>query len=298
MSEETRPGSSQLLRESIGLGRRILAYCEGNRFTVSSSGADTINIWSFALLARIVRMGGTTSYLLRKDLVFDAKLIVRALWDSFLDLNLIHSGRIRRSELLDMYMYEHATDWHDLMEFAANLKGATVKALARTHAAYRRGVAAYEAACEWYKRNTVNEKRPRTLRNLPLRDKLEALSSLRGPTAPLTYTVRTLGNAQAHARPSALKEQMTVMNDDTVRYSARGRRTNPLYSPSFIATEAFIALLATCDLMIANYQLQCEFGASRDRLLEKMKRKRQAVGKPKVTRRRKRSAKPARVERG
>jgi len=262
-----------ILKSANNFARRIVKECSENRFV------EGTNLWVFSLLAKLGYSGKSVETLIRSGHARDAKLIVRAMFETTIDINYILKGPMNRKSLEELAQLEIAVDEYKQLEFECKRGGLTVQQALKKHHGLQGTVERYRKA----KQHEAFKPRPEgvSASNWPklwskikLENKREYLE-LGDAEQTLAYTITHLGDSAAHSRFTMLKDFVDKNEDGTVRILNKPRLFY-LYSDEWVAFEATLCLLRACDRVVDSFDLDEKFTRSIERLLNQLRRAVQA----------------------
>lgn len=240
----------KLLDACLRLARDVLTECENTKMPLGN------NVWVFSLLAKIISSGQSARMLILKRKVIDAKLVVRSMLDSCLDILFILNSPSENRRLQKLHRIETAFDNYALLKFASHLMGVAVKDLPRTvdtsHVIDQYAWAKTQHECvakgnDW----------PRRWRHLSAAHKIKAISHsghdewLRG----FDFVLRQYGDAAAHSRSLACNAFVRLDEANNHKYTIRARLPFGLGRNVAMIMEPFVCTLAATNEIVGSFSL-------------------------------------------
>lgn len=239
----------KVLNSGLRLSKAVLREC------VETKYASPIGFWVFGLLAKMTSSATSVALLVRECCTADAKLVLRSILDAVIDLLYILEDSRRQKGLVEVFALEWDVDAYERLSFYAKHRGMPLQDFVKKHPTFQKVLDAYERTIKHPAFATPPAQEPRRWKHIRTQEKLKAVQRFAKASEPLAYTVRALGDAHAHCRPTALVEFIRVDRNRALRVDFKPRRTDFLYSPELVAFEASLCLLLACDQVIDRWYL-------------------------------------------
>jgi len=280
----SNPGKSYRATESrIRILPSIIRVSADVLKTIQKTKHIPARDWSYALFSKMTDGSRAVLALLRAGLPQEAKLLIRANWDAFIDLFcLLHdpANKARTRDLLELMENTAIEDSFDQLEFMAERAGEQpsryikhwdeAEEIYRRHKFLRRRAdAENQQAARKRKRGEREDSRPIFWRDLSKSFRMEALKTVEQDLAAFGYTIKTLGNASAHSRPAVLFLHLPGTDLRKFRHTVLGS----LYSKEFVAFEACYTLVMACARMAECWYLD-EYDGRLNALIDRLYRSR------------------------
>lgn len=225
------------------------------------------NLWALCLLAKIATSATSVDVLIREGCIVDTKLLLRSMLDATIDLLFVMHGPLTTRQLAKLYHAELIEDQYHRFKFESDRRGVSLDDFIKANPRSKAIIEAYNkqkqsrrkppAGVELDKFGMPWESRWRflsaqmKLKYLPGFDKMMELAK---------YGLRNLGDAHAHARPVALQLFATMRKTNDFRGEELHYVVNPkpreyIHSKEYIAFEACLLILISCDKVIDHYCL-------------------------------------------
>lgn len=265
----------ELLKESISLTKSVVKECE-------TKVPDPANYWAFRLLAKMVTSAISVEVLLKHGCILDTKPLLRSMLYATIDLMLVLDGPLKTKQLAELYNAELVEDQYLRFKFEWERRGKTEAEFVSANPKSRKTIEAYKkqqgkkrkppAGVEYDKFGVKWESRWRWLSD---RVKLSYLPKFKEMMRMAEYGLRDLGNAHAHARPVALQcfTKMRKTNDfrrEELHYLINPKPTEYLYSKEWLAFEACMLILVSCDRVIDQYYLDTQLSKRMQSILDRL----------------------------
>ena len=274
--ERRRPSLSEesltLLDHAIKFARSVLTECERNRMH------DAANVLVFATLAKTLASARSARALIIRRHYWDAKLIIRSMLDSLVDVMYILHDPSQTRMLLKLFRIEMAVDQWDWLSYAARRQKTQPNQLSVRDPQLR----TIECEYRWAKRQPEFHAKqgewPKRWKYITQAEKIKAMgSSHRLWLDELHFSITEMGNAAAHSRGLAL--QTFVRPGDTpgrVKFTTNTGLHLDLANRRQLIMEPFVCVLVMSGVIIDSFQLGNHYERRLDAL---RKRWMSAVGK-------------------
>jgi len=234
-----------------------------------------VPLWTLSRAAHIASLGESILTLLTSGKLSGCKLITRSMLDGMVDILYLNSHSISESDLFEFFGMETAEDRYADLKFEllrrnwseqeVRQKDPECKRIideykrVQAHPLTQAGSKGIRGKVRWrfissgIKFKAANEKVARALK-------------------PLEHTIRELGNAQAHHRPSELNRFMVQVEPDKVSVRTKSReQPKDRYSPEWLAFEANLCLIITADQLNDIFDLSPSFAPRVQKLHDELK---------------------------
>lgn len=213
------------------------------------------NIWIFALLAKVVTTGRSASKLIRERQYWDAKLLIRSLYDAVVDIHYILHAPSSRRQMMDLLEIEMAVDDYEQLRFFARRENKKIADLPQDQT-IRRIVGDYRTAQRQPAFNASRNDWPKRWRSITNGEKRKCIreSLAKSWLDEFDYLVSYLGDAAAHSRFAVLKTYVREDANGIVRFVTRPKLPHFL-QPTILRLEVFVCLLGASAVIIDHFHL-------------------------------------------
>ncbi len=250
MSQRQRETAASLLDSSIRFARAVLTECQDNRMLFPA------NAWLFAILAKVISSARSARMLILARQYWDAKLVVRSMYDSLIDVLYILNDPGKTEQLAKLLRIEMAVDEFERLTYAAKRLGKRVDQLPQ-----ETFVVAVEREFAWAKRqpafNARGREWPRRWRYIGAKVKLAEIRGGQRATWVdlLDFSVKHMGDAAAHARGLALQTFVAKTNRGELRFTTKPKLHFDLGKRTLLVMEPFVCVLGVSVAIIEGFTL-------------------------------------------
>jgi hypothetical protein len=244
-------GAFGLLERIVQIARAILTECQCNRMHPAE------HVLIFAMLAKTIGSARSARLLIAARRYWDAKLIVRSMYDSLVDvLYILHDPR-ETPKLMRLFRIEMACDEHERISFAARILGKHVPDLCRSRPVCRRIESEYAWAKQQPELSPGHGELARRWKNIRRGEKIKAIRARYGGWLDnLDFTVASMGDAAAHSRGLALQSFMRLGDEPgRYRFNTAGGLPLNLDRATVLILEPFACLHAMCGSIVDAFYL-------------------------------------------